>query len=112
MINPANNEGNPSEQFAEGESVALAALRTLRRADQQAIYNAAWNFAENYETVTGKRVKQLLQAAEMSEDPDTFNRRLDEILAEQPPKSAMQTLTRSLFFSNLLGALRSNRKTA
>jgi phage gp29-like protein len=105
-------QGDPGQDFAEGENVALAALRVARRKDQQAIFNAAKMFSEQHETVTGKRVKQLLQAAEYSDDPETFNRRLDEILAEQPPKNTMQALTRSLFFSGLLGALRSNRKQA
>lgn len=104
------NEGDPGQDFAEGENVALAALRAARRADQQAIFNAARMFAEQYKTITGKRVDQILKAAEFSDDPDTFRARIDEILAEQPPQSTLDKLTRGMLFSGLLGALRGQRK--
>lgn len=100
----------PGESFAEGESVALAALRAARRTDQQALFNAARMFAEQYQTVTGKRIAQILQAAEFSDDADTFRRRIDEILAEQPPEGVMDKLRRGLFFGALLGAFRGQRK--
>jgi phage gp29-like protein len=104
-------EGQPEgEQFNEGENVALAALRAARRTDQQALFNAARVFAEQYQTVTGRRIAQILQAAEFSDDPDTFKRRIDEILAEQPPAGAMEKLRRGLFFGALLGAFRGQRK--
>lgn len=106
----ASKEGDPGQNFAEGENVALAALRAARRGDQQAIFNAARLFAEQYQTVTGKRVAQVLRAAEFSEDADTFTRRLDEILAEVPPPPALDKLKRGLFFGGLLGALRGQRK--
>lgn len=104
------NEGDPGQEFAEGENVALAALRSLRRGDQQAMFNAARLFAEQYKTITGKRVGQVLQAAEFSEDPDTFLRRLDEILAESAPPSTFEKLKRAMMFGGLLGALRGQRK--
>jgi phage gp29-like protein len=105
-----NNEGDPGEEFAESENVALAALRAARRGDQQAMFNAARMFAQDYKTITGRRVQQLLQAAEFSEDPETFTRRMDEILAEQPPESTLEKLKRAIFFGGLLGAMRSNRR--
>ena len=108
--NMAPNEGDPGQDFAEGENVALAALRAARRGDQQAMFNAARMFAQQYQTITGRRVNQILQAAEYSEDPETFTRRLDEILAEQPPESTLEKLKRALFFGGLLGANRSNRR--
>jgi phage gp29-like protein len=101
--------GDPGQNFAEGENVALAALRMARRQDQQAMFNAARMFAEQYQTIMGKRIGQLLQAAEFSDDPDTFKRRLDEILAEKPDESAMDKLSRSTFFGGMLGALRGQR---
>lgn len=105
------NDGQPEgEQFNEGENVALAALRAARRTDQQALFNAARAFAEQYQTVTGRRIAQVLQAAEFSDDADTFRRRIDEILAEQPPEGAMDKLRRGLFFGALLGAFRGQRK--
>lgn len=107
-----SNEGNPDQNFAEGENVALAALRASRRQDQQAMFNAARMFAEQYQTITGKRIGQILQAAEFSEDPDVFKRRLDEILAEQPVNSALDKIKRSTFFGGMLGALRGQRNSS
>lgn len=104
-------DGQPQgESFAEGENVALAALRTARRTDQQALFNAARAFADQYQTVTGKRIAQILQAAEFSDDAETFRRRIDEILAEQPPEGTLEKLRRGLFFGTLLGAFRGQRK--
>lgn len=103
--------GEPDDgNFAEGENVALAALRSLRRGDQQAMFNAARLFAEQYQTITGQRIAQVLKAAEFSEDPDTFKRQLAEILGEQPPTSTMEKLRRGLFFGSILGAFRGQRK--
>lgn len=102
-------DGEDPPQFAEGEPVALAALRAARRGDQQSLYDAARMFASRYRTVTGKRVEQLLRAAEFSEDADTFTRRLDEILAETPPTSTLDKLTRAIASSRMLGALRNQR---
>jgi len=99
-----------TQSFSEGENVALAALRAARRLDQQSIFNAATKFGDDYDTVMGKRVRQLVQAAEFTDDPDTFNRRLDEILAEAAPEDATRALSRAFFFASLLGALRVNRK--
>jgi phage gp29-like protein len=107
---PANNEGDPGQDFAESENVALAALRAARRGDQQAIFNAAAMFARQYPTITGKRIDQVLKAAEFAEDPDTFRMRLDEILAEAPPPSMLEKLTRGMLFAGLLGGLRGQRK--
>lgn len=104
------NEGDPGQDFAEGESVALAALKAARRTDQQAMFNAAKLFADQYQTATGKRVAQVLQAAEFSEDAETFARRLDEILAEQPDPGLLEKLRRGVFFGGLLGAFRAQRK--
>lgn len=98
-------------QFAESPEVAaLAALRAARRGDQQALVDAATRFASDYETVMGRRVGQLLEAAEFSEDYETFKRRLDELMAEAPPAETTEALTRASFFSKLMGALRAQRR--
>lgn len=103
--------GEPDDgDFSEGENVALAALRTLRRGDQQAMFNAARLFSEQYPTITGQRIGQILKAAEFTEDPDTFKRQLSEILGEQPPAGAMEKLRRALFFSSILGSFRGQRR--
>jgi phage gp29-like protein len=109
LLGKPNDRAEPPANFAEGEAVALAAMRAARRLDQSSIFNAAQMFADQYQTVTGERVRQLLQAAEFSEDSETFKRKLDEILAEKPPEGAQRTLSRSMYFANLFGALRGQR---
>ena len=105
------NPNDPkAQQFAEHEPLALAALKAARRGDQDAIYQAAQVFASQYQTITGQRVAQILQAAEFSDDPDTFTRRLDEILAEAPDQGALAKLTNGTFFARVMGALRGQRK--
>jgi hypothetical protein len=103
------DDADPGQDFNERDSVALAAMRAARRTDQQAMFNAARVFAEDYKTLTGKRIDQLLKAAEFSEDPDTFERRLAEILAEPPPEATTKKLSRGMLFAGLLGALRQQR---
>lgn len=101
--------GDPGAEFAEGEALALAAMRAARRGDQQAMFDAARAFAQQYRTINGERVGQLLQAAEFSEDPATFRRRLDEILAEAPAPTLLDRLTRAIGAGRMLGALRNQR---
>ena len=109
MLEAGALPGEEPAQFAEGESAALAALRSARRQDQRALYDAAIAFADQYDTITGRRVQQILRAAEFSEDAETFSRRLDEILAEAPPEGAMTKLMRALAGSRMLAALRGQR---
>jgi phage gp29-like protein len=96
-------------QFAEGELAAIAALKAARRGDQDAILGAAVRFAEQYETIMGQRVAALLNAAEDADDYETFQRRLNEILAEAPSPAAIDKITRSSAFSRLMGAFRQQR---
>lgn len=97
-------------QFAEGEAAALQALRAARRGDQQALAEAAVAFAEQYQTVVGRQVGAILQAAEEAGDPDLFRRRLDEILEQGPAPEAVDKLTRAGLFARMMGALRSQRR--
>jgi phage gp29-like protein len=104
------NPNDPKKaNFAETEPLALAALKAARRGDQDAIYRAAQVFASQYRTLTGERVQALLQEAEFAEDPDTFKRKLDELLAEAPAQGALDKLTNATFFARMLGALRGQR---
>jgi phage gp29-like protein len=98
------------QQFAEGELAAIAALKAARRGDQDAMVDAAVRFAEQYETIMGKRVAALINAAEDADDYDTFGRRLNEILAEVPDAATVDKLTRASVFSRLMGAFRTQRK--
>lgn len=103
---------NPGEEFAENETAALRALRVARRLDQNALLEAATHFAEQYDTVLGKRVAQILEAAEDAGDYDLFRQRLDEILAEPSPGETVDKLSRAGFFARLFGAQRVQRKGA
>ena len=106
----SNADDDPAAAFAEGEHAGLRALRLARRADQASLVEAARSFAEQYETIMGARVGALLQAAEDSDDYETFRGRLDELLAEQPPESTLAKLTRATFFARLFGAQRASRR--
>lgn len=117
LMNPTMQamRGNPDEDpaaFAEGEAAALQAIKIARRADQGALVEAAQAFAEQYETVMGRRVGALLEAAEAADDFETFRNRLDEMLAEPPAKETLDKMTRASFFGRLLGATRAQRKRA
>lgn len=105
-------QGNADQaQFAEGELAALQALRAARRGDQQALTDAAAAFADQYETMMGHRIGQVLQAAEFADGDETlFRTRLNEILAEAPPPEVVDKLARGGMFSRLMGALRGQRK--
>ncbi len=108
---PGTAKGAPPE-FAEGERAALAALKAANRADQQAIADAALQFANSYETVMGARVGALLGAAQDSDDYESFREKLTELLAEVPDDGTTEPLARGSFFSRLLGALRNQRPNA
>lgn len=104
--------GDPMAQFAEGEVAALQAMRAARRGDQRALVDAAVNFAEQYQTLMGRRVGAILQAAEDSGDPEVFRQHLDEILAQQPDPELVEKVGRAGLFARMLGALRQQRRAA
>lgn len=101
--------GPPPEEFSEREFAALQALKAARRADQEALMQAAVQFAENYQTVMGRQVGALLEAAEISEDPDMFRRRMNELLEEGPLPEQTAPLTQGSFVSKMMGAIRAQR---
>lgn len=98
------------EQFAEGELAAVQALRAARRADQQVLVEAAGNFAEQYQTIMGRRVGALLQAAEDAGDYESFRERLNEILEDEPAPEAVAKMARATLFARMMGALRNQRR--
>lgn len=107
----AQGPGNADPaQFAEGELAALQALRAARRGDQQALAEAAVSFAEQYQTIMGRQVGAILQAAEDSGDPEIFRERLNEILEQGPAPEAVEKLGRAGLFARMMGALRQQRR--
>lgn len=110
---PAGAQGvDPNAQFAEGEVAALQAMRAARRGDQQALVDAAVMFAEQYQTLMGRQVGAILQAAEDSGDPEVFRRRLDELLEQPPAAEAVAKITSGGLVARMLGALRQQRRAA
>lgn len=106
--NPDDEDVEDDPRFAE--AAALAALKAARRGDQQALADAAARFASQYETVMGRRIGAILNAAEDAGDFDLFRERLNEILAEEPPAEAVDKLTRSNFFARMMGLSRAQRR--
>lgn len=104
--------GQPGDGAQFSEAAGLSLLRAARRQDQDMLAQAAAQFAEQSQSVTGRRVRQVLQAAEVAGDPDLFLRRLDEMLAEAPPRETLDKLTRAGMASRLLGALRGQRRAS
>ncbi len=102
----------PPQPADFAETAALAALLSARRGDQDAMVEAAVQFAQQYDTILGRRVGALIDALQYSEDIDTFRRRLDEMAAETPAPEALDKLTRASLFSRLLGAFRAQRSDA
>jgi phage gp29-like protein len=100
--------GDPA-QFVEGEVQALATLRAAQRADQDALADAAEAFAEQYQTIMGKRVKQILDAANFSEDPELLRKRLNDLLSEAPVHTMVEKVSRGTFFARMMGAFRAKR---
>ena len=99
-----------NENFAE--SAAMATLMAARRGDQDALVEAAAKFAADYKTIMGRRVAALLDGLQFSEDAETFRRRLDEMLAEDPPPETTEKLVRASMFSRMMGAFRAQRRDA
>lgn len=103
--------GQPSANAANfAEAEALRALRAARRGDQQSLLDAAVTFAEQYETIMGRQVGAILQAAEQAGDPAVFRERLNELLEGDPSAEAVTKLTRAGVFARMMGALRAQRR--
>lgn len=111
---PPDNGGNAQDsagaQFADPP--ALAALRAGRRADQDALVEAAARFAEQYDTVMGRQIGALLDSAEAADDYETFRNRLAELLEAPPAPGALEKLTRAGLFARLMGASRAARRAS
>lgn len=112
LAGPAGPGFDPRAEFAEGEIAALQAMRAARRGDQRALAEAAMHFAEQYQTILGRQVGAILQAAEDSGDPEVFRRRLDELLEQQPAPELVEKVNRAGLFARMLGALRQQRRAA
>lgn len=93
--------------FAEANNIPadLAGLVASGLADQQAIKDAAAKFAEQYQSLLGGRIAELLAMLEESGDLVTFRERLAELLKQEPPQELTDSLTNAGFSANLAGAV-------
>lgn len=117
VVAPGGFGGPPgaagAQQFAEGETAALAALMAARRGDQQSLVDAARHFSEQYQTLLGRQVAEIFNASEAAGgDPDLFRERLNELLEKGPSVESVDNLTRASFFARMMGALRQQRRAA
>lgn len=103
--NPFGNNDDPV--FAELSE--LVASRNAHRADQQSLVEAAERFAKQYQDHIGAQVRQVLEFLEESDDLETFQRRLVEILQTAPPTKQIEAIQRGGVVARLLGRLRGGR---
>ena len=97
--------GGPETAFAEAHTGAA-----VDRADQQAMRLAAQAGAREYDGLLGQRVAELLEFLEATDDEETFRRRLAEMVAEDPPPQATDSIKRRNFGARLLGQFRKQRR--
>lgn len=87
----------------------LAAAKGARRMDQQELVDAARKFAAKYESILGKRVRQLTDFAEASGDYATFRANLLGMMKEGAPTDMVTPAARSGILARLLGRFRAQR---
>lgn len=92
--------------FAEANNIPadLAGRVASGLTDQQAMKDAAAKFAEQYQSLLGSRLTDLLAMLEESGDLVTFRERLAELLKQEPPQALTDSLTNAGFNANLAGA--------
>jgi phage gp29-like protein len=91
------------------ESAVIDAIKAGARGDQVGMLDAAQRAAEDYQSVMGQRVQQLLDYAESSKDFDTFEQHLREMARDMPSAQAVQKIERATFWARLTGMLRGQR---
>lgn len=110
---PLPQQDEDQQQPADfAETAAIARVMAARRGDQDQLVNAAVQFAQQYDTILGRRVASLVDALQYSDDVETFRRRLDEMASEMPSAEALEPLARATLMSRLLGAFRGQRSDA
>lgn len=104
---PVPNPNPDSSNFAENPIIDL--IKLGQRSDQVALLDAANKLATNYQGVIGDRVQQLLDYAESSHDFETFQKRLNELVADLPSQQTVEKIEQASFFSRLLGMNRGQK---
>ncbi len=95
---------NQNTNFAE--NAALELKKALQNEDQDDLVIAAQRFAENYEGILGKRIEQVLNYAEATQDYDTMKEHIVELMKELPPNQMVEKVERANFMTKLMGLFR------
>jgi phage gp29-like protein len=106
-LTPNDVASAAAAEFAE--LGVLAAAKGARRMDQAELVEAARRYSHRHQDILGKRVKQLLDFAEMDGDYASFRRRLLGMMGEAVPGEISDPVTRSGIVARLLGMFRAQR---
>lgn len=97
--------GVPVEEFAElGNRINAAKMDN--RNDQEAIAVAARQFANQYESLLGARIKEILAYLDDSDDLVTFREKLEDLMAQAPPEEFVESMEKATFTARLMGLFR------
>lgn len=102
-----NGLGPMGPEFSELSK--LAAARVGHRSDQDKLIEAAESLSTRYEDLYGKRIDQLLNYLEESQDVETFKKHLLTMLEDAPPAKTVETVRNATMASRLMGAFRGQR---
>lgn len=98
---------NRTPNFAEPSYITV--LKNAQNEDQDDIVKAANLFAENYEGILGKRVEQVLNYAEATDDFETMKAHFAELMKELPPNEMVEKVEKANFVAKLLGLFRGQK---
>ncbi len=88
-------------EFSEISS--LTQKRASHRADMQSLVDAAEYLGTKYQAMYCKRVEQLLNYLEETNDVATFRQKLVEMMKEPPADEVVETVRNASFFGRLMG---------
>jgi len=102
-----NGTGELPPEFAEIST--LLQRRAGHRQDQQVIADAARELARSYNDLYGRRVEQLLAYLDDSQDFETFQKRIAEMMGEPASDDSVKQVQRATIGARLMGMLRGQR---
>lgn len=100
---PPMGAGAPELPPEFSEITSLTQKRASHRADMQSLVDAAEYLGTKYQAMYGKRVEQLLNYLEETDDVATFRQKLVEMMKEPPADEAVDTVRNASFFGRLMG---------
>jgi len=106
LASPPSGGGDNGASFAEG---ALSPGLAERRADQQAVADAAASLAEGWKEIIGPYHDELMTLLDETGDLALFGERLMEIASSAPSGGMVDRLAKAIFAAGLSGRLRGQR---